>query len=117
VLVGFDIDGCIDADPSAWLSLALALKAAGHGVAILTGSSEATDLPEYQAKAEYLQSMGWKSGVAYDELVIFQNPTSKAKAKWCRKHHVEILFDNDIGNAEAAMRYCVVAVPWATKEK
>ena len=109
--VAFDIDGTTDLDPSVFASLMSALKAAGHNVVILTGCSEKKptqqDLDE---KAQYLKSIG--QGSCWDELVVFGDPPHKAKAKWVKKNHVDLLIDNSAENADLAAKHCVVLVPW-----
>ena len=113
MLVALDIDGTVDADPTVMQSLMSALIAAGDRVVILTGCSSPTPTKQdKQKKVEYLQSIGL--GKAYNKLVVFGNPPHKAKAKWCKKNHVDLLIDNSVQNAKRASKYCLVLVPWNT---
>lgn len=111
--VGLDLDGTLDADPSVMASLMNALKAAGHRVVVMTGSSQKhPDQQDLQEKANYLRSLGLQD--AYDELVVFGDPPHKAKAKWIKKNHVDLYIDNSAENAELASKYCLALVPWNT---
>lgn len=112
--VAFDLDGVLDADPTDMQSLMSALQAAGHRVVILTGCSAKTPTPADTAdKAEYLSALGMAH--CYDQLVVFGDPPHKAKARWCKKHNVQILVDNSVKNARLASKYCTVLVPWANR--
>lgn len=112
--VAFDIDGCIDSDPSTFGSLMSALKAAGHQVLVLTGCSSKHVTPQdVQEKAQYLNSLGL--GHCWDKLVVFGDPPHKAKAKYCGKKGVNLLVDNSVQNAQLASKYCTVLLPWNTK--
>ncbi len=94
-------------------SLMAALIAAGHQVIILTGCSSPTPTAADKAKkAEYLNSLGM--GKDYTKLVVFGDPPHKAKAKWCKKHNVDLLIDNSVQNAKLASKYCLVLVPWSS---
>lgn len=92
-------------------SLLCALRAAGHRVSVLTSCAKPnpgqSDLEE---KAGYLRSLGL--GNAWDTLVVMPWPPAKHKAKWCRKHDVDILIDNNSTNAQLASESCTVLVPW-----
>lgn len=111
--VAFDIDGTVDADPSVFQSLMMALKSSGNQVIILTGCSSPTPTAaDKKAKAEYLESLGL--GDAYNQLVVFGDPPHKSKAKWCKKNKVDLLVDNSVQNAKLASKYCLVLVPWNT---
>lgn len=112
--VGFDIDGTVDADPPVFLSLMEALRAAGHQVVVLSGCSEKHVHPkDVEEKKQYLRSLGM--GNAYDKLVVFGDPPHKAKAKWIRKHKLDLYIDNSVANAQLADKYCTVLLPWASK--
>ncbi|HVA05513.1 MAG TPA: hypothetical protein VNG12_02110 [Acidimicrobiales bacterium] len=114
MVVGFDIDGTLDLDPSSMQSLMSALMAAGHQVVVLTGcSSKKPTKQDIAEKAQYLNSVGM--GHAYDRLVVFGDPPHKKKAKWCKKHNVAILIDNSQENAKLASQYCTVLLPWASQ--
>jgi hypothetical protein len=114
MLVGVDIDGTVDADPPVFLSLLQALRAAGHRVVILTGSSADTASTEdLEQKKQYLQSLGL--GEAYDQIVVFGDPTSQLKAEWVEANGCDLLIDNDRGNAQAACGECLVLLPWASR--
>ena len=106
-----DIDGTLDLDPSSMASLLNALRSAGHRVSVLTGAS--TPHPtqrDADEKENYLRSLGMAH--AWDTLVVFPDPPHKAKARWIRKHSVDLYIDNDTTNAEYASRYCTVLLPW-----
>jgi uncharacterized HAD superfamily protein len=114
VKVAIDINGTIDADPVTYQSLMAALRAAGHQVVILTGcSSPKATKKDKQEKAEYLESLG--CGDCYDKLKVFGDPPHKSKAKYCKKHHVDILIDNSVKNAQLASKFCTVLLPWNDK--
>jgi hypothetical protein len=114
VLAAFDVDGTIDADPPLFLSLMQALRAAGHSVVVLTGAGTDKVAPDDIAqKKEYLQSLGCAD--AYDKLVVFAAPPAEAKAAWIKNNGVDVLFDNNRGNAQAASQYCTVLLPWASR--
>lgn len=112
--VAVDVDNTADAAPDVFQSLLSALKAAGHTVVILTGcSSDTATQRDWDEKAAYLSSLGL--GACWDELVVFSSPPHKGKAKWCAKHHVDLLIDNSTKTADLATSGCVVLVPWATR--
>jgi putative intracellular protease/amidase len=114
VKVAFDIDGTIDSAPADFQSLMEALRAAGNHVVVLTWCSAKKPTKKDRAeKAEYLEHLG--CGHCYDKLVVFGDPPHKAKAKWCKKHKVDILVDNSVKNAQLASDYCTVLLPWNTK--
>ena len=116
MLVGLDVDGTVDSDPALYLALMQALRCAGHRVVILTGCSrEKVEQQDIADKETYLTSLG--VGEAYDELVVFADPPSEAKAEWLEAHHADLLVDNDKGNAKAAAGACPVLVPWQTRTK
>ena len=109
--VAFDVDGTLDVDPEVMQSLMSALRAAGHNVVVLTGSSDPVPTKgDVDKKAQYLQSLGMAH--SYDKLVVFGDPPHKAKAKWIKKHHVDALVDNSAENAQRASKYCLALVPW-----
>jgi len=113
--VALDINGTIDADPVDYESLMSALRAAGHQVVILTGcSSPKPTKADIKEKADYLQSIG--CGHCYDKLKVFGDPPHEAKAKYCKKHHVDILIDNSVKNAQLASEHCTVLLPWNDKQ-
>ncbi len=112
MLVAFDIDGTVDANPPIYLSLMQALRAAGQRVVILTGcGAEKPELQDIADKEDYLQHLGL--GAAYDQLVVFGDPTADLKAEWLKANHADLLIDNSKTNAKAAP--CLVLVPWQTK--
>lgn len=114
-LFAFDIDGTIDADPTNFLAIMQALRAAGNKIAICTGCAGRVVGPEDIAeKAQYLRSLG--VGDAYDMLVVFPDPPHVAKADWCKNNGVNVLFDNSRENAELTSPFCTVLVPWSTRE-
>jgi hydroxymethylpyrimidine pyrophosphatase-like HAD family hydrolase len=116
MLVAFDIDGTLDANPPVFLSLMQALRAAGHRVAVLTGCSGPKVTPEnIVGKEEYLQKLGF--GAAYDQLVVFPDPPAERKAEWLKTNKADVLIDNSIENVKAAADYCLCLVPWQTRIK
>ncbi len=109
--VAWDIDGTLDEDPATMASLMNALRAAGHDNVILTGASDKQPTrADWDAKAAYLKSLGM--GSAWQHMVVFGDPPHKAKAKWCKKHNVDLLIDNSAENAELSAKHCTVLVPW-----
>ena len=117
MLICADIDGTIDADPPFFQWLLAAARQAGAQVAILTGVKgvEQVTPDMVQAKRDYLAQLGV---TAYDTLVVFPDGGGKLpqlKAQWCEQHGADALFDNDRGNAEAAMQHTLVLVPWGTR--
>lgn len=115
--VAVDIDGTIDSDPAAFLSLCSALMRAGHQVFILTGcSSPKVTKADKHAKKTYLRSMGFRKNAAYVKLRLFASPPHRGKARWCRKHKVAILIDNSVKTAQLADGDTTVLVPWATRD-
>lgn len=110
----FDIDGTIDSDPAAFQTLMSALRAGGNQVVIITGCSSKKPTKQDKAeKAEYLEHLG--CGDCYDKLVVLGDPPHKKKARYCKKHHVDILIDNSVKNAQLAADYCTVLLPWNNK--
>ena len=105
----------MDSNPAAFESLMMALREAGHRVAVLTGASagKVTE-DELAEKANYLTEMGM--GCAWDDLVVFASPPHKAKAKWVKKHGASLLIDNSTKTAPIASKYTTVLVPWATAD-
>src|ERR1017187_7068499 len=115
MLVAFDIDGTIDAEPSVMQSLMTALQSAGHRVVVLSGTSdEKVEPSEVEDKTEYLQSLGCAN--CYDALVIVTHPVDDNKAEWLKTNCADLLVDNDKGNAKAAAGICPVLVPWANRK-
>ena len=112
MLVGIDVDGCIDADPAVMLALMQALRAAGQRVVILTGcSNTVVSQQDIEDKRNYLQQLG--CGQAYDQLVVFADPAAPAKAEWLADNHADMLIDNSKTNAKMAP--CFVLVPWQSR--
>lgn len=110
-----DIDGTVDANPAVYESLMMALRDAGHRVAVLTGASAGkVTKDELAEKCQYLTEMGL--GCAWDDLVVFASPPHKAKAKWVKKHGASLLIDNSTKTAPLASKFTTVLVPWATAD-
>ena len=118
--IAFDLDNTIDATPKQMQSLMSALMAAGHHIVVLTGTDDpVVDPIDWQAKADYLNSIG--CGQCWNELVVqshaepLDGPT--VKAQYCRQHDVDVLIDNSKDNARAATAAGVplVLVPWASR--
>ena len=113
MLFVFDIDGTLDADPSVFLALMQSLRAAGHRVAVATGYSGPVTPEAIAHKREYLANLGF--GKAYDQLVVFANPPTEAKAQWIKDSGADCLIDNDRANAQASSGNCLVLLPWASR--
>ena len=117
--IAADIDGTIDANPDEMRSVLSALMQAGHYVVILTGTSEPpATKDDWDNKAAYLRSVG--CGACYDELVVVAHKKGElgdVKAQWCVDNGVDVLIDNDKGNAKAATKLGIplVLVPWASR--
>ena len=119
--VAFDLDNTIDAAPKQIQSLMSALMAAGHNIVVLTGTdSPIVTQDEWQAKADYLNSLG--CGQCWNQLVVQSHagpndPGPVLKASWCRDNDVDVLIDNSKDNARAATAFGVplVLVPWASR--
>ena len=117
--IALDLDNTIDAAPIQYASMMSAWKAAGHSVVVLTGTSgEPASLAVWQAKADYLQSLG--CGACWTDLTVIASvdgDTADYKAEWCKENSVDVLIDNTKDNAKAAVSAGVplVLVPWATR--
>lgn len=94
--IGLDIDGLIDERPEFFAFLSVALRAAGHFVAVLTYRD-----PTARERAEE-QLAGW--GVAYDELHFARSLSDKGRL--CRELAIDVYFDDQ--------DECVVGVGEAT---
>lgn len=116
MLVGVDIDATIDAAPSVFLSLMQALRTAGHRVVVLTGCADPKVTPQdMQDKTAYLNSLGL--GEAYDELVVFSDPTADKKAQWLREHKADLFIDDKKTNLKAAEGDVFCLRPWQSRTK
>lgn len=119
--VAIDVDGTLDAAPAELQTLMIALKSAGNTVSILTGMAKnKVTVRDFHIKADYLNRLG--CGESWDDMTVLGHaggPIHVAKAKWCVKHNVDILIDNSVANARAAVAAGVplVLVPWASKIK
>jgi hypothetical protein len=82
--VGLDIDGLLDERPEFFALLSVALRAAGHFVAVLTYRD-----PESRPWTA-TQLAGW--GIAYDELHFAASLPDKARL--CRELNLDIYFDD-----------------------
>jgi phosphoserine phosphatase len=110
VLIAFDLDGTLSADPSL-VKLMKDLKGRGNKVVVLTGSHICpVTKAEKKMKKDELNALGLKG--VYDKLKVYPNPPGKAKAEWCKKHDVSILIDNSLSNAQLAPDSTTVLVPW-----
>jgi hypothetical protein len=117
--IAVDLDGTIDAASALFQNLFSTLKAAGHTVTVLTGSST-IDSVSIAGKQNYLNQLGM--GDSYSQLVLIpsdddMDKLSQLKALWCSENGVDILIDNRKANAKAAVAAGVqlVLVPWATR--
>ena len=117
--IAVDIDGTIDANPDEMRSIMGSLMAAGHHVIVLTGTSDrvATQV-DWDDKFDYLRSLG--CGAVWDQLVVVphgKGEVADVKAQWCKDNGVDVMIDNDKGNAKAAIDAGVplVLVPWASR--
>ena len=117
--IAVDIDGTIDANPDEMRSIMGSLMAAGHTVTVLTGTSdEVATETDWQNKYDYLKSLG--CGAVWDTLCVVGHEVGDLdaqKAKWCAENGIDVLIDNDKGNAKAAIAAGVplVLVPWASR--
>ncbi len=112
--VGLDLNGTVDEDPATFQSLMSSLRAAGHQVVILTGcSAPKPTKADKREKKQLLEEIG--CGHCYDKIVLFGDPPHKAKAKWIRKHHVDLYIDNSVANAQLAAPYTTVFLAWNDK--
>jgi hypothetical protein len=96
-----------------------ALRAAGHVVEVVTGSSGDTVTPEDAAsKAQLLASLGM--GECYDRLVVVPGPQSEVadrKTAYLRSVEASMLIDNRKDNCKAATAAGILALcPWGSKE-
>ena len=108
---GVDIDGCLDENPALMGSILNALRSAGHRVTVMTGcSAKVPTQGDFDEKAQYLKSLGLAN--AWDDMAIFGDPPHKAKAKYCKTHHVDCLIDNDVQNLNRASKYCTTLAVW-----
>ena len=115
-----DLDGTIDAAPNQMQELLTALKAAGHRITVLTGSSDPNVGPQdFAEKSQYLASLG--CGNCWDDMTVLgaqDDELSQAKADYCKSNGVDIVIDNDKTNAAAMSTVVpIVLVPWATRCK
>ena len=118
--VAVDIDGTLNAAPAQFVGLLSAIKAAGYRVSILTG---AADNPITQStfndKSNFLNEMGL--GQCWDDMTVLSSmgDLAQTKAKWCSDNSVDVLIDNSIPNAKAAVANGIplVLVPWASRVK
>ena len=116
LLVAFDVDGTIDANPPVYLALMQALRTAGNRVVILSGSSGPTaTLEDMEQKKTYLTSLGLDQ--AYDQLVVLGDPTDELKAQWLADNGADLFIDNAVKNIKAAKDICLCLCPWQTKIK
>jgi hypothetical protein len=113
MLFAFDLDGTLDADPEVFLALMQALRTSGNRVVVATGYSGPVTPEVITAKKEYLATLGFAN--AYDELVVFADPPTEAKAAWLKTNRADCLIDNNRANAEVVSANCLVLVPWATR--
>lgn len=116
--VACDIDGTITAAPVQFEALLTALRAAGHRVTILTGSTDSPVTQEdFDNKVKFLTGLGCVG--CWDDMVVFSaegDKLSRKKAKWCGANDIDLFIDNDEGNAMAATPLVpLVLVPWTTR--
>ncbi|HEY1187661.1 MAG TPA: hypothetical protein VGE74_08385 [Gemmata sp.] len=82
--IGLDIDGLLDERPEFFAFLSVALRAAGHFVAVLTYRD-----PERE-KQTRRQLAGW--GIGYDELHFARALGDKGRL--CRELAIDVYFDD-----------------------
>ncbi len=82
--VGLDLDGLLDERPDFFSFLTVALRAAGHFIAILTYRD-----PESRLRTES-QLAGW--GIAHDELRFAHSLSDKGRL--CRELEIDVYFDD-----------------------
>lgn len=117
--IGCDIDGTITSAPEQFETLLSALRAAGHRVTVITGSSNSpVTQNDFTEKVKYLTGLGCVG--CYDDLVVIGaegKQLAKAKAKYCESEGIDIFIDNDLDNAQRATPVVpLVLVPWTTRK-
>lgn len=115
----FDLDNTIDAAPHEMQTLMSVIKASGHWVAVVTGTaSDAATQDVWQAKANYLNSLG--CGACWNSMTVLTHTNGDLptiKAQWLVDNGFDVLIDNDKDNAKAATAAGIplVLVPWASR--
>ena len=113
-----DIDGTLNAAVPEMTALLRALHDAGNYVALVSGID---DNPKsgntWQAKAQYLQSLGVTQ--CWDDLVVVSGDIPALKSQWCLDNNIDLAIDNSIPNARSLIDIGLpmVLVPWATRNK
>lgn len=119
--IAVDIDGTIDSNPDEMRSIMGSLMQAGHTVVVVTGTSDpVATQARWEDKVAYLRSMG--CGAVWDQLVVLAHDKGEladVKAQWCSDNGVDVMIDNDKGNAKSASKIGIplVLVPWASRTK
>jgi hypothetical protein len=118
--VAVDIDGTLNAAPEQFVGLLSAIKGAGYRVSVVTGASDNPVTQQtFDDKANFLNELGL--GQCYDDMTVISSvgDLAQKKAKWCVDQSVDILIDNSIPNAKAAVASGIplVLVPWASRVK
>ena len=117
--IAVDLDNTIDANPLQLHTIMQSLKAAGHYVAVVTGTGDSiVTQQEWQRKCDYLTSLGCSS--CWNELVVIAHPNApveEVKAKYLKDNGYDALIDNSKDNAKEATKAGVplVLVPWASR--
>lgn len=99
MIFGFDIDGTITAAPKQFAALTHALHAAGHEVAILTGTMDTeVSVTHNIRRTRQLEELG----IHYDYLEIVHAPHHvQAKADFCKRYGVVMMFEDSPEYAKA----------------
>lgn len=106
---GFDIDGTITAAPEAYRVLMSSLRAAGHGVFVLTGTMDAEATPgHYQGRLQQLRLCGVAG--YYDMLHIVTAPHALNKAKFCQEHQIAFMFEDARSYGEEIKKVATVVL-------
>ena len=116
--IAVDLDGTLSAAPVEMQDVLSALKACGHRISVLTGtSSDPVTQQDFDEKANFLNKLGL--GESYDDMTVISNSGNLAqmKAQICVDEKVDVFIDNSRANADAAVSAGVplVLVPWASR--
>lgn len=115
---GVDIDGTVSAMPEVFQAICRSLMRCGHHVYVVTAAMPDRKHPEKNTphgRQEELAGYGMFPRTHYDRVVLAwgddRRQVAKAKAEWCRKLHLDVMFDNDPLNVAACREVTDVLVP------
>lgn len=104
---GFDLDGTITAAPRPFRALIKALHAAGHECHVITGTMDPIVLAaHYERRWAQLAAIGLTEADVL--LKIVTNPPLTAKADYCRRHGIALMFEDSPEWSEAILAVCPV---------